>query len=169
MIRSLHFSRTLEGQLNALHHSGKKGEIVVKRFERICTILRSARLGSKELFAKRTKNGEYRIKHCVKYDLGGGYRLITVRLGDRLYLPFIGSHDEVDQWLDRQGCPDFEPVESVYQSETLPNAVPQSYRTSTVNDTAPIPEPDGYEEALMAKLDDALLKAIFKGLLQRQN
>lgn len=103
MISSLHFSRALEGQLNVLHHSGKKGEIAVRHFERICAILRSARQETKEIFLKRTKNGEYRLKHCIKYDLGGGYRLITVRIGDRLYLPFLGSHDEVDQWLDRPG------------------------------------------------------------------
>jgi hypothetical protein len=169
MIRSLHFSRTLEGQLNALRYSGKKGEIAVKHFERICSALRSARQETKEIFVKRTKNGEYRLKHCVKYDLGGGYRLITVRVGDRLYLPFLGSHDEADQWLDRQGCPDFEPVESVYQAEILPSGVPQSSQASEVEDTAPQPELDTHEEALMAKLDDALLKSIFNGLLQKQN
>lgn len=141
----------------------------MKHFERICTILRSARQETKEIFIKRTKNGEYRLKYCVKYDLGGGYRLITVRVDDRLYLPYLCSHDEVDQWLDRQGCPDFEPVESAYQAETLSSGVPELSGTSEVKDTISQPELDRYEEALMAKLDDALLKSIFQGLMQRQN
>ncbi|KKJ78007.1 hypothetical protein WH95_06275 [Kiloniella litopenaei] len=48
-----------------------------------------------------TKNGETRIQHCTKYDLGNGYRLVTIQLKKYIALCFIGNHDSCDQWLDR--------------------------------------------------------------------
>lgn len=167
MIKSLHFTRALDRQLAVLQRAGKKGEKAIHHFERICELLRSEGIEVEELFAKRTKNGEYRLKYCVKYDLGSGYRLITVRLGDRLYLPFVGNHDEADQWLDRQKCDEFEPVEAVYVAEEL--APPRQWSRGCADVVGQQePEPDLYEEQLAAKLDEELLKSMFQGLFQKQ-
>lgn len=46
-----------------------------------------------------TNNGESRIKNCSKYDLGDGYRLVTVQSGDVVIFCYVGSHDDTDKWL----------------------------------------------------------------------
>jgi superfamily I DNA/RNA helicase len=48
----------------------------------------------------RTKNGENRIPHAVKYDLYGDYRLVTVEHEDARILVFVGSHVDAERWLD---------------------------------------------------------------------
>lgn len=47
-----------------------------------------------------THHGESRIPHCVKYDLGSGYRLVTVEHEGHRHLLFVGTHDETDLWVD---------------------------------------------------------------------
>lgn len=47
-----------------------------------------------------TKNGETRIKNCVKYDLPGYCRLITIQENNICTFVFLGTHDECDKWLN---------------------------------------------------------------------
>ena len=49
---------------------------------------------------KRTAHGEGRIRHCVKYDLGDGYRLVTIQSTKIVAFCFVGIHTECDRWLD---------------------------------------------------------------------
>jgi hypothetical protein len=48
-----------------------------------------------------TDHGESRIQHCVKYDLGNGFRLVTVQHGELAVILFIGDHDSTDHWLNK--------------------------------------------------------------------
>jgi hypothetical protein len=48
---------------------------------------------------KRTNHGETRIKNCVKYDLPGYCRLITIQENGVCSIEFLGDHDECDRWL----------------------------------------------------------------------
>lgn len=48
----------------------------------------------------RANHGETRIKGCIKYDLGNGFRLITVMRGDSVVLLSLGPHAEMQRWLD---------------------------------------------------------------------
>jgi hypothetical protein len=48
-----------------------------------------------------TNNGETRIPKCVKYNLGDGWRLVTVQDNRVCGFIFVGDHDDVDQFLDR--------------------------------------------------------------------
>lgn len=47
-----------------------------------------------------TNNGESRIPKCVKYDLGSGWRLVTVQDSRTCGFIFVGDHDAVDRFLD---------------------------------------------------------------------
>ncbi len=54
-----------------------------------------------------TNNGENRIKHCVKYDLGyKNCRLVTVQNDNVLILLYAGTHENVDKWslLQKSVC-----------------------------------------------------------------
>ena len=167
MIKSMHYGRAVERQIEALQRSGRKGEKAVAQYHLICDKLRQPRPEGGELLAKRTKNGELRVKNCVKYHLGHGYRLITIRIEDRLYLPFLGTHDEVDQWLDARRREGFEPVESCYRREWLAIASQAAPPAATEVDTES-PGDDPYERQLAKRLDDAVLTVVFSGLRQRQ-
>jgi hypothetical protein len=48
-----------------------------------------------------THSGETRIKHCVKYDLPGRCRLITVQNNGFCFFVYLGDHDESDWWLEQ--------------------------------------------------------------------
>jgi superfamily I DNA/RNA helicase len=55
----------------------------------------------------RTHHGESRIKHVVKYDLRGYYRLVTTEHAGVRALVWIGTHKEVDEWLKNNKGRDF--------------------------------------------------------------
>jgi hypothetical protein len=46
-----------------------------------------------------TRFGDARIPGCVKFELGGGYRLICQRRGGVLVALFLGNHEECHIWL----------------------------------------------------------------------
>jgi hypothetical protein len=48
-----------------------------------------------------TDHGESRIKNCVKYDLGNGFRLVTVQQGEVAIILHIGNHESTQDWLDK--------------------------------------------------------------------
>ena len=50
---------------------------------------------------KLTNHGEARIRHCVKFDLGDGFRLISQRTNNTLAYLFVGDHEECDKWLNK--------------------------------------------------------------------
>lgn len=49
---------------------------------------------------RRTKHGETRIKHCVKYDLPGKVRLVTIQHEGVCSLVYVGKHEDSKKWLD---------------------------------------------------------------------
>jgi superfamily I DNA/RNA helicase len=68
-------------------------------YRKIGEIRQGLALGERNV-CQTTDHGESRIKNCIKYDLGNGYRLVTVDFGEVVMLCFAGSHEEVDHWLD---------------------------------------------------------------------
>jgi superfamily I DNA/RNA helicase len=50
--------------------------------------------------AKLTNWGESRIPHCVKYDLRGACRLVTVQNDGCIWFLFVGDHEETDRWIE---------------------------------------------------------------------
>lgn len=165
MIRSIHIARGLDRLVAELRRSGRKGELAVMQFEMIIGLLKIRGPEAAELVSKRTRHGEWRIRDCIKYDLGSGFRLITIRIEDRLYIPFFGDHDEADLWLDRHRNGGFLPLAAVFREETV--AIPVAAVTGSTARDKPADGEDPYEEQLQAKLDESLLKTVFQGLYQR--
>lgn len=167
MIKKLHYSRAFEKQLRALYRSGQKGEWAAAQCTWLIDQIKNGELLSDAVFNKRTKNGEYRISNCVKYDLGNGYRLVTIRCGDHLFVPYVGGHDETDKWLDRRKYDEYHPDDPNFitvqvekkQSTTLDGDV------EIVHDGY---EDDVYERNLFARIDEATLKAVFKSFFSKQ-
>ena len=55
----------------------------------------------------RTNHGESRLPHCVKYDLTGFARLVTVVNNGVCLFLYAGDHDAAEAWLDRNKGLDF--------------------------------------------------------------
>ena len=107
--------------------------------------------------SKRTRHGELRLNHCRKYDLACGFRLIAVKRDSLLIFVCIGSHDDCQRWIKNNR-------DNLDDIETIP--VPPGQIPSTAMDDPPVPsrpveEKDEYEEMLMARLDEKLLREIF--------
>lgn len=114
---------------------------------------------------KRTKHGERRAQNCEKYDLGGGYRLITLLDGACLYIAFVGTHDEVDLWFKKQRGIGLN--SSLGLVEIVP---PKDRETENRQEEAAFskinPEEDMYERELLNRVDDATLRHVFSGFYQ---
>ncbi|MEA2897382.1 MAG: hypothetical protein QOJ84_2997 [Bradyrhizobium sp.] len=46
-----------------------------------------------------TKHGETRIKNCVKYELGDGWRLVTRQTDKTCTFLFVGDHEDTERWI----------------------------------------------------------------------
>ncbi len=47
-----------------------------------------------------SRKKDMRMKNMFKFNLGKGYRLVTIKEQDTLYILFVGNHDQCDRWLD---------------------------------------------------------------------
>ncbi len=85
----------------------------------------------KDVFSIATTHyGESRIPHCTKYDLTGRARLVTVLNNALCIFLYVGTHEDVDKWLDKNKGIDFVAkeqggktvIEPVYLSENIPGS-----------------------------------------------
>jgi hypothetical protein len=163
MIRYIHYSWSLPKQLGGLRKAGKKAELAAGKCEIILNEVRQNGCQCEKVLCQRTRNGELRIKNCVKYDLGGGYRLVTIRVDCHLFIPFVGSHDDTDQWIEHHRCDTFVPRKLLYRCE---ERVAQSDLAERSHSEPQMVDDLGneYEDQLIARLDEGQLKSIFHGL-----
>jgi hypothetical protein len=139
--------------------------LAVSQYLQIIKSIRQAKWRSDMINCKRTKNREYRLKNCIKYDLGHGYRLVTVKDGDNLFITFAGSHDETNRWIETHRYDSFcedDPLyisEMIIEDETINSDESPEYLLSDSQCEA-----RGYEDQLLEKMDDEVLKMVFPGL-----
>jgi len=97
----LFVSSKVESRIAALEKAGKHGKTLAQKATGIIDSLASGDVRSHmDMVGSYTKYGEKRIKNCRKYDLGCGYRLITLQRGSCVVVPFFGTHDECQRWLE---------------------------------------------------------------------
>ncbi len=92
--------------MHSVYHMYRKRGDYQRNAERVLSVWAKAQhqniFRSEEILSmSRTRNGENRIRHCRKYSLAGGCRLITVRDNEKHIFLFLGTHDECDEWLKR--------------------------------------------------------------------
>ena len=162
MIEHIHLDPKLEKHLAALRKGGRRESLVADRVEAIIAETEHGRLPSSKI-CSFTRNGEDRIKGCRKVDLGGGYRLITLKQGADLFLLFVGTHDECGRWVENNRLKI--PLEMIAE------------RCRTVNrslvdvspSAKPIPKPTpAAEEDWIGPLSDQDLRVVFRGLVSNK-
>jgi len=101
VMRGIHISAKVQSRLNSLKKSGKTGMALAQKATLVIEGLAFAGTRRRlNAVGSLTKYGEKRIKKCRKYDLGGGFRLITLQQGGRVFILFLGTHDECQRWLE---------------------------------------------------------------------
>lgn len=99
-MKNVHISVKVERRIEDLKNDGKAGRAVARRAAVIIEGLTSKAVGSYlDAAGAYTRHGEKRIRNCRKYDLSCGYRLVTLQRGVKLFVLFLGTHDECQRWL----------------------------------------------------------------------
>ena len=161
MILSVHLDPKFKKSLNELREKGGSSSLAAKKADDLINRLLLRGRDCSHTIGKLTKNGELRIKYCKKYDLGNGYRLISLKNGCNLVFLFIGTHDECDRWLERNKGLQYEIYEkngNLLETKGIPST---DFSYQQAKDPV-----DEYEDRLMAKIDDKILRKIFWGLCE---
>lgn len=113
---------------------------------------------------KATRWGEHRIRRCVKYDLGCGYRMVSVRSGSLVVFLYVGTHDECARWIRNNKGIEYDADGGDEASVTRPDrpASGESPEREAVREIRRWSEE--YEDGLMKKIDDETLRRVFSGL-----
>lgn len=159
MIKHIYLDVRVLKYLDVLKRSGRKAALAAARAEKLITCL-EAHGSVLDSVGNPTKHGELRIKGVRKYDLGSGYRLITFKQGQRLFLLYVGSHDNCDRWLENNRELPLAQIEARCRHQ-LVAARPQGAQTCAAP-TAPRPQADQWDPLLTVSEND--LRRIFRGL-----
>lgn len=138
----------------------------MRQTEKIINVLCSRTDAFQSLQYKQTKKGELRLDKCRKYDLGSGYRLITMQWREYVFLVYAGTHDECNLWLQKQKNTTLNIASLANSSTILPVARCQfpAERNPPISEV--IDEPDPLEKDLLSRIDEKTLRSVFSGLCQ---
>ena len=99
MMYLIHIDPRIKRHIEALRRAGKKGQIAAAHARAVIEAMKRGGPGAARRLPQ-THNGELRLVGCIKYDLGGGYRMLTVKQGKERFILFAGSHDDCDRWIE---------------------------------------------------------------------
>jgi len=153
LIRYISYHLKFKKQCEKLKKSGSQATRAVENAEAIITHLKNHR-SCFETAGTLTGKGELRLKNCLKYRLGNGYRLILLRLNVTLIILYIGSHNQSHKWLEKnKGLSNFEFGE---REEVSPCTCSRQAKEAIALD------PD--EPGIINNVDEKYLRVIFRGI-----
>jgi hypothetical protein len=157
LIRSVYRDPKFDRQLASLRKAGRKAAIAAGKADGIVhKLIQGCRLPDENRMV--TKNGEYRIRKCVKYDLGCGYRLITIWRGERVFVSYIGTHDECDRWIENNRRIQLQ----VLKDRGLEVPVSEATSAATIES-----RPPADDDPCIYPIEEKYLRMIFCGLSGR--
>lgn len=162
MITTLFLDAKLDKQLQALDQSDKKAALAAEQARDIIAKLKGGRFSSMEA-GNITKHGEQRIKGCIKYNLGSGYRLVTLKQGRDLYLLYAGSHDDCHRWIENNRELPVAEIRRRSRRMMVDKPFPMKAQcTETEEETMDWEDGD----SLSGELNDRQLRMLFRGLIE---
>jgi hypothetical protein len=146
--------------MRMLRQAGKKAVLAADKAKDIIDKLHSGKSTAADI-GSITKHGELRIRGCVKYDLGSGYRLITFKQGHRIYLLYAGTHDDCHRWIENNRELDIDQIKKRYTKLAV------EYGDSISGATGEAKHATAKEEDHdpLADLNEQVLRYIFRGLV----
>lgn len=158
MIKHVHLDPRISKGMEMLRRSGKKAALAASKAEEIIFRLQHERV-IPDRVGTMTKHGELRIKGVMKYDLGSGYRLITYKNGQRLFLLYVGSHDDCHRWIENNRELTIDQIRD--RCSELPAGIPQPQNHSLAE--AINFEEDDFDP--LAEASERDLRQVFRGLV----
>lgn len=159
----IHREKRFDKELDLLRHQGGKAAIAAKRAEEILAKLTLKGWTDLKHVAKLADHGEHRLDGCIKYDIGGGFRLVCFKRGDHLYFSYVGTHDDCHRWLNRNRSRH----NWVGKREVITTVV-EKIRSETIQNLEVEEEESDYDDLLMTKIDENTLRKVFEGLVRGQ-
>ena len=161
MIDRIHLDTKLDKCLAALKKGSRRACLAADRVETIIAELKAGQTPPQELCAY-TRRGEARIKGCRKFNLGAGYRLVTLKQDNDLYLLYVGTHDACARWIENN------------REQLLLDVIEDRCRTLKRRPPAesgsgqqPAPPPEcSADDDWLPPIDDKDLRMIFSGLIE---
>ena len=86
-------------KMDRMDRAGNKSAIAARQAREIINSLADKSTLDHELRIKLNRDGEARIKNCIKFKLVDGHRMIAVKEGEWFIFLFLGTHDETDTWI----------------------------------------------------------------------
>ncbi len=161
-MRYVKISAKVERRIEELRQSGKTGKSIAQKADSIIESLKSgAFLDQNEYIGPVTKYGEKRLKGCRKYDFGNGYRLITLQKDMMILVPFLGTHDECDKWLETNN-------RSKHIAEgkgTLVSIAETAGQIMDTDDDLSYETDDMCMDEIPLDLDEQILRTVFCGIV----
>jgi len=154
MIKKLYIDKKFYKNLNKMKNKGGISSIVASRAEKMISDIQNPDDNFSAL--KFTKNGENRLKNCLKIELGNGFRIICFKKHSSLYMINLFSHEECDKWLNERLGKNFNEDDICYDNFML-YEINNTENNIIMNEI----EIDEYENNLMSKLDENILTSIF--------
>lgn len=161
-------SRSLERRLLALQKADKQGIAAAERAESIIDFFANGRADIQAISHKLTKHGELRLRNCLKFDLGGGYRLISLHHEREHYFVFAGSHDDCHRWLENQRHSKLTPHTDQLQQVTVKkeaDRMPEVDSELLKAEAELLKAEAEYEARLTENLNEFTLRQLFRGII----
>ena len=153
-------SARVERRIKSLEQSDKAGKIIAKKAESIIENIKSGAVSDlREQKGMLTKYGEKRIKNCRKYDFGCGYRLITLLKDSTILVPFLGTHDECQRWLETNN-------KSKHIAAGNGTLVSVPYESQEEEDTPCDDIPELFMDETQLDISEQDLRIVFSGLVE---
>lgn len=165
MIRTIYLDAKLDKQMQALRRAGRKAALAAAQAQDIVQKLQAGGPALVEPGAI-TKHGEQRIKGCVKYDLGSGYRLLTFKRGMDLFVLYIGSHDDSHRWIENNRELPVDQIRKRCRVIPVENDQEDVRCSEMEKRRLGGEESGGLSESQVEALDDHQLRSIFSGLIE---
>lgn len=163
-MKFVHISSKVENRIESLRKYGKAGNSLAQKVTRIIESLTSGVIRNPiDAISRYTNYGENRIKNCRKYDLGCGYRLITLQRGKKIFIPFFGTHDECQRWLENNSR-----LKEVPDANGTLFQIPDQQPTESPTNADSAGFEENAEDDVMLKLSNKDLRRIFSGLTERK-
>lgn len=164
-VRLIYRDALFDRTLAELRAQGGYAAVAADKAEEFIGILTGTNSSGGRNRFRFTRNGEYRIRNCRKVDLGCGYRIVCIQKDQRLVLLYTGTHDDCFRWIERRRTAEYD-LDGVAADAWIavgrvrPEAPSPRERMS---DEDPLAEE--YEATLMDRVDDALLRQVFPGIV----
>lgn len=156
MPKQIHVSPKVERQLAVLERQGTTRSIAAQRVRRIIdALIHGDSPASAGLLKKKS---DRRVRNCLKFDLGAGFRLICVSERENIYILFVGDHDSSDNWLDNYS------KKKPHKTELEMNTYIVDKQCAQMSGT-PTPMKNMFEDPGFFRITQEELRRVFKGLV----